>query len=225
MRNTFTGHVPEFPNKALHAIISEVLTFRKQLTVRPEFTSQSGWNDPLNAYMKKNIEKIAHTVVRVAHDISEGTGELTLARRIAEAKDTGTTAASQVDADSINTDDLVMSAPVINRPLPYNFTGSDKNLPQPTPEKIPNDWARSFICDLDALVVQITNLDSRSQAATINAPEVAQLQATLNELYMICLLKGGEANRTEIPTGVLPNEMPNTFNYGGEHDPKPTETE
>ena len=50
-QNTFRGANPEFPNLGIHFLLAEVIKFRKQLTVRQEFRSQSGWNDALNRYM------------------------------------------------------------------------------------------------------------------------------------------------------------------------------
>ena len=42
--NTFKGANTEFPNLGIHFILAEIIKFRKQLTVRQEFKSQSGWN-------------------------------------------------------------------------------------------------------------------------------------------------------------------------------------
>ena len=49
-QNTFKGANTEFPNLGIHFILSEIIKFRKQLTVRQEFKSQSGWNNALNRY-------------------------------------------------------------------------------------------------------------------------------------------------------------------------------
>ena len=41
-QNTFKGVNLEFPNLGIHFMLAEVIKFRKQLTVRQEFKSQSG---------------------------------------------------------------------------------------------------------------------------------------------------------------------------------------
>ena len=49
--NTFVGANLEFPNLGIHFILAEIIKLRKQLTIRQEFLSQSGWDNSLNNYM------------------------------------------------------------------------------------------------------------------------------------------------------------------------------
>jgi hypothetical protein len=42
----------------------------------------------------------------------------------------------------------------------------------------------------------------------ISQNESAMLRARLQELFAICQFKGGEANRSERPTGTLPSQEP-----------------
>lgn len=220
MKNTFTGAVLAFPNRGIHFMIAEVMTLRKQLFLRTEFKSQSGWNDAMNQYLKDELEKIAQTVKRITYSPSGDDPAVVREARIAEAKDTAKKLSDVFDGKSINSDDLVMPANVWEKELPYDLTGAHPDFPQPTLDRIPNDFARAFVVALDNYVVTATNLDSRTQPATINAYESAQLQALLNEMYAIAMIKGGEANRVDVPTGLAMSERPTTFNADGKYDPK-----
>jgi hypothetical protein len=218
MKNTFTGAVLAFPNRGIHFMIAEVMTLRKQLFLRTEFKSQSGWNDAMNQYLKDELEKIAQTVKRITYSPSGDDPAVVREARIAEAKDTAKKLADVFDGKSINSDDLVMPANVWEKELPYDLTGVHPDFPQPTLDRIPNDFARAFVVALDNYVVTATNLDSRTQPATINAYESAQLQALLNEMYAIAMIKGGESNRVDVPTGLAMSERPTTFNADGKYD-------
>jgi len=67
-QNTFRGSNVEFPNLGIHFILAEVIKIRKQLTVRQEFRSQSGWNDALNRYMVTEIEKLGDTLENITYN-------------------------------------------------------------------------------------------------------------------------------------------------------------
>lgn len=218
MRNTFTHMRTSFCNMGIWAIVTDYLQFRVQLLDRNEFTSQTGWNDALNGYLKRELEKLAETVKRATYSPSGSDPDSIREDRIADAKDTCRKLSDAFDGRSINADDLVMPSTSSEFHLNIDLSGQHPDHPQPTPGRIKNDWARNFITLLDTFAVKATNLDSASQPATINAPEAAQLLAYLNSAYAICHLKGGEANRSDVPTGLLPSEVPSTFNAGGEHD-------
>ena len=221
MKNTFTGAVTQFPNRGIHYLLAEVMTLRKQCFLRDEFVSLTGWNDALNLYLAQGLEKIAETVKRICYSPSGADPAAVRAQRIAEAKDTTTGLAAAFDGKSINSDDLVMPNVPLTRELIYDLTGAHPDYPQPTQENLPNDTARSFVTGLDYFVVMATNLDSRTQPSTISAFEGAQLLAMLNELYALTALKGGEANRSDVPTGLPMSLRPSTFNADGQHDPQP----
>jgi len=223
MQNTFTGAVLQFPNRGIHFLLAEVMTFRKQLTMRKEFTSQSGWDDAFNNYLKRQLEALCVTVKRVTYSPSAGDAEAVRQKRLEEAQDTSTGLAAAFDGKSINSDDSVMPAMTRDGEVTYDLTGADPDFPQPTVSLIPNDHARAVVGGLDNFVVTATNLDSRTQPSTINAAESVQLLHLLNELYSICMLKGGEENRTEIPTGLMPSQRADTFNADGAHDPTESE--
>jgi len=223
MKHTFTGLVPSFPNRGIHFLVTEALTFRKQLTVRPEFQSQSGWNDSMNGYIKRQLEALAQTVKRVTYSPSGADPTAVKDQRINEAKDSAHTLAESFDGKSINSDDLVMPAMGHEKSVPFDLSGNHPDFPQPTHDVVENDFARMLIIGLDNFVVTATQCDSRTQPATINAMESAQLQALLNELYATAMVKGGEANRVETPTGLMPSDRSGTFNADGSLDINPAD--
>ena len=220
MKHTFTGMVKAFPNRGIHFLVAEVLKVRRQLSVRAEFRSQSGWNDSLNAYIKRQLEALAQTVKRVTYSPSGSDPDAVKEKRVQEAKDTSTGLAEAFDGKSINSDDLVMPSGTLPREIPYDLSGAHPDYPQPTPDTVLNDFGRMLIIGLDHFLVIATQLDSRTQPVTINAMESAQLLNLLNELYAMCMKKGGEENRSETPTGLLPSQVSETFNADGGLDPE-----
>jgi hypothetical protein len=223
MKHTFTGLVPSFPNKGIHFLITEALTFRKQLTIRDEFRSQSGWNDAMNGYIKRQLEALAQTVKRITYSPSGSDPDAVKDQRIQEAKDTSLKLADVFDGTSINSDDLVMPSTGMPKTVPFELSGNHPDFPQPTHDIIENDFARTFVIGLDSFIVSASQLDSRTQPSTINAMESAQLQSLLNELYFVAEIKGGEENRVETPTGLMPSDRPGTYNYDGSLDINPAD--
>lgn len=205
-QSTFYGAVLSFPNRGIHAVLAEIIKFRRQAVLRSEFLSQSGWGDALNAYMVRELEKIKETVSRITYNPDARTKE-EIER---DAANVETTLAGGFNAASINTDDILVSSSQ-SIPIVWDLI-SDPNIPQLTPDNCPNDVARMFITGLDHLFVQCTRLDSRYQPQMITKSESAMIiNGYLNPLYTICQTKGGEANKSDIPTGVLPSLEETTF--------------
>ena len=209
MANTFDGANMSFNNQGIMLLLAEVIKFRKQMTVREEKNSQSGWNDALNAFMMEGVENLNQTVKRITYFpdlISKDDEEL-------RAADTSITQADIFNERALSADNVVMSAGPI-RPVTWDLTGTggDKDLPQLDEHNCPNDFMRAFITGLDSFFVQSTRLDSRWNAMTINKPESVQLLAALNALYTITQVKGGEVNRSDTPTGTMPSQEAATFN-------------
>lgn len=207
MANTFRNYHPETYNRGIYALCEELINFRKQLTVRPEIKSQSGWNDSLNTFMATRLERVADTLESVTYSPSGQTQE----ELEEQASDTTRSLHDDYNSTSVNTDNLLLPA---GRAIPFRWVldGSDPDIPQLTLADCPNDWAYAFITDLDSIFVDVTRLDSRSQPSTITKFESAAIRARLNELYTIVQRKGGEANRNDVPTGTLPSQEPGTLN-------------
>jgi len=205
-QNSFMGTVMEFPNQGIHFMLAELIKFRKQLTVRDEFRAQSGWSNPLNVYMVDELEKLADTLENITYNPENVTQEELEAR----AADTTRSLAEEYTVTSISTDNILMpTAPVRN--VVWLLDGTDPDIPQLTPATCPNDAGRGFIRGLDDFFVSLSRLDSRHQAMNITKYESVMMRAKLEVLYALCQRKGGEVNKSDIPTGTLPSQDPLTF--------------
>jgi len=209
IQNTFTGANLGFPNHGIHTLLAQVIQFRKQLTVRPEFRQQSGWNNELNAFMMAGLNELDITIRRIVYNPSGPAPENTLQRE-KEAADTSRDIRKEFDSRSLNADDLVLPA-AASRPVVHTLDGTDKDIPQPTSDLFPNEHARVFVAGLDDFFVQATRLDSRHDTLQITKYEGAMLHSLLNALFTICEVHGGEVNRSRIPSGTLPSQDAATF--------------
>ena len=218
MQNTFTGLVRQCTNAGIHAVVDEMMAFRMQLVKRPERASLSGWNDALNFFLLQQLEKIRRTVARVTYAPSSSNPEEVRALRMQQAGDINVTLGTLHNDGAVHYDDIMLATRERVREFPYDFTGADPNFPQPTPELFPNHWLRTFITELDAIVVGLTRLDSRHEPGTINQYESAQVTMMLQGLHTLAIEKGGAFNRNDIPDGVTPLEEKSTFNYSGAFD-------
>lgn len=206
--NSFKGTVLKFPNLGIHFVLAEVIKFRRQLTKRilAEFKSQSGWNDAMNRYMVGELEKLADTLERTTYNPDAASQE----QLEAQAADTKRSLADDYNERMISEDNLL--GPVeLDTAVVWNLTGADPDIPQLTPENCPNDVARTFIRQLDRFFTQMTRLDSRHQPNLITKYESSVMRAYLNTLYTMCKVKGGEVNRSDIPTGTLNADESKTF--------------
>ena len=124
-----------------------------------------------------------------------------------EAADTTKSLKDQFDANSPNTDGMLMPS-LTSKPVVHVVDGSDDNIPLLDPSKYQNDHLRLFVSGLDNFIVQMTRLDSRNDPQYISKDESAMVQGYLADLWTICEVFGGEANRTSTPTGTLPSQEP-----------------
>lgn len=204
--NTFKGANTEFPNLGIHFILAEIIKFRKQLTVRQEFKSQSGWNNALNRYMVTEIEKLGDTLENITYNPDN----LTLEELESQAGDSTRNVADDYNELALTQDNVLMPVGV-NRIVTWDLTGADVDIPQLMPSNCPNDAARSFTAALDNFFVELTRLDSRHQPYSLTKYESVMMRSLLNVLYTLTQRKGGEVNRSDIPTGTLPSDEAATF--------------
>ena len=204
--NTFKGANTEFPNLGIHFILAEIIKFRKQLTVRQEFKSQSGWNNALNRYMVTEIEKLGDTLENITYNPDN----LTLEELEAQAGDSTRNVADDYNELALTQDNVLMPVGV-NRIVTWDLTGADVDIPQLMPSNCPNDAARSFTAALDNFFVELTRLDSRHQPYSLTKYESVMMRSLLNVLFTLTQRKGGEVNRSDIPTGTLPSDEAATF--------------
>lgn len=211
--NTFYGANLEFPNLGVHFILAEIIKFRKQLTVRQEFKSQSGWDNALNSYMVTELEKLADTLENVTYNPD------TTPQEVLEVQSSDTTRSLNDDYNvhALAHDNIVMPTAPPKR-IVWDLSGDDEDIPQMTPDNCPNDSARSFITALDRLFVALTRVDSRFQPMMMTKYESTMMRNMLNTLYTITQRKGGETNRSDIPTGTLPSQENGTFQGNGNNN-------
>lgn len=206
-QNTFSGSNMQFANDGVHFLLAEIIKFRKQLAVRDEFKSQSGWSDPLNRYMVTELEKLADTLEVITYNPDPNTQE----ELEAFASDTTRSLEDDYNPLALNIDNVPMpNSP--DREVVWDLTGNDADIPQMTPVNCPNDAARAFVTELDSVFVTATRLDSRFQQNSITKYESVMMRNKLGTLYAMCQRKGGEVNKSDIPTGTLPTQDPATFN-------------
>ena len=204
--NTFVGTNMEFPNLGIHFVLAELIKFRKQLTVRQEFRSQSGWDNALNSYMVEELEKVADTLENITYNPDPTPKEVLEV----QAADMTRSLNDDYNVNALSLDNVVMPSAAPKRVV-WDLSGTDLDIPQMTPENCPNDSARSFITALDRTFVAMTRLDSRFQPTMITKYESTMMRSMLNVLYTITQRKGGEAMRSYIPTGTLPSQEDGTF--------------
>ena len=204
--NTFTGANLEFPNLGIHFILAEIVKFRKQLTVRQEFKSQSGWNNALNRYMVTEVEKLGDTLENITYNPDT----LTLEELEAQAGDSTRNVSDDYNELALTQDNVLMPVGV-NRKINWDLSGADVDIPQLNPGNCPNDAARTFTTALDNFFVELTRLDSRHQPYSLTKYESVMMRSLLNVLYTLTQRKGGETNRSDIPTGTLPSDETTTF--------------
>lgn len=204
--NTFRGYQLETNNHGIFAMCEEIINFRKQLTVRDEMKSQSGWGDTFNNFLIGRFERLADTLESVTYNPGPETQE----QLEANAADTSRSVLSDYSANSVNTDNVLMPA---GREVKFRWdlTGADPDIPQLTVVTCPNDWMYNLITGLDSLFTEITRLDSRFQKSYITKYESVMIRAKINELVTITQRKGGEVNRNDVPTGTLPSQEPGTL--------------
>lgn len=205
-QNTFHGANLSFPNRSIHFVLTEIIKFRKQLTVRQEGKSISGWNNALNTYLMGELEHLKDSLESITYspDIQ------TQAELEASAADTSGSLAANYSATSVHSDNVLMPTGP-SRPIVWDLTGADLDIPQVTPESHPNDFFRAFITGLDNFFTALTRLDSRWTPQSITKYESVMMTALLDELYSITQRKGGEENKSDVPTGTLPSHEEGTF--------------
>ena len=204
--NTFSGANLEFPNLGVHFVLAEIIKFRKQLTIRQEFRSQSGWSNALNNYMIEELEKLADTLENITYNPD------VIPKEILELQSADTTRGLSDDynAYAMSHDNVVMPT-ARPRQIVWDLSGNDPDIPQMTVENCPNDAARGFLTGVDHFFVEVTRLDSRHQPLMITKYESTMMRALLNILYTLTQRKGGEDNRSDIPVGTLPSQESGTF--------------
>src|SRR3990172_11451734 len=105
-QNTFKGANLVFPNRGVRTLLAEVMKFRKQLTKRDEFRSQSGWANALNQYMVEELNKLSDTLESITYSPdADDLDELE-----SQASDTTRTLEDDYNERAISSDNVLMPA-------------------------------------------------------------------------------------------------------------------
>ena len=204
--NTFDGANSKFPNLGLHFFVAEVIKFRKQLTVRSELRSQSGWDNALNHYMVVQLEALADTLETITYNPDHFAQE----ELEEQAGDTTRSLGDDYNERALSSDNVLMPVGSVRETV-WKLDGADVDIPQLTPANCPNDTFRAFVTGLDRVYCEATRTDSRHQTDNITKYESTVLRALLNSLYTLTQRKGGEVNKSDIPQGTLPSQEAATF--------------
>lgn len=199
--NSFEGIVKTFTNVGIHAFCAEIMTIRQQITVRNELRTRSGWDNSMQNYIVKALEKLRDTVENICYNPDV----LSQEELEAQAVDTTRSIADDYNTRAIASDNILMPN-TLPRTLAYVLDGTDLDVPIVDKNNCPNETLRLFIKGLDELMVQSTRLDDRNNRNLISKYSGAMLVSLINELYTLAVRKGGESNRLDIPVGVLPSQ-------------------
>ena len=119
---------------------------------------------------------------------------------------------------ALSSESVPMSAMFAHTTVAHDLTGRSKNLRQPTQYAVRNVGLRNICTLLDHLAVQCTHFDSRWGQSGINQMEHDQAETFLTRTFGICRTHGGRANLRPLISGVLPEDLDDSFNYEGNHD-------
>jgi len=201
MQNSFAGLRTKVGNLGCRAVIAEMISFRKNLTLKAEFDESSGWNDPLNQWMADELGRIRRTIGLVSTQKALADQEALNAQRKTDAANEDQTLKSRYSTSNpITADDIQLpSSAVPGNVLPYDFSGADPDIPQVFGKK--NTMLVEFCTQLDIAIKETTRLDCQGAGQTIPLQQGAMIVAMLDSLFTILQEKGGQANRRDIADG------------------------
>lgn len=226
MKHTFTGVRPEFPNYLVHEIIrAAIVPFRVELMRRPEAGGETQVTDSLRTYMLDNIQYIREQFQENAFTAVYDP-DVTLTERKAKRDvyvntvlDKSNTAEAQTRLESYtHSDEMLPAADSSVHSLTFDFTGlNDRDLAQPTPERVQNPLIRNTIIALDRIVVNMTVSHSADNPRTIIAQEAAAWITDVDGVYhMVDSFDPGKVPFH--PTALSLNEKDTMFNADGTYD-------
>lgn len=226
IKHSFTGLRKEFPNYLIHKIINEgILPLRKELMKRPESGGETQITDSLRTYMMTGLDYISrlfqtHAFTKVYDpDATLATRQQDRDSYINSVLDKSSTPESRSrQSDFTHSDNLLPAADAAVHSVSFDYVGlTDKDMAQPTPERVQNSVIREVIYGLDLLVVQMTVSHSADNPRTILAQEAARWLTDLDEIYYV--VDSYDPGTTPFhPTALSLNEKDNMFNADGSYD-------
>lgn len=229
MKHTFTGIRPEFPNFLIHKIINEaVLPFRIELMRRAETAAETQLSDNLRTYMLDNLQYLRSKLQTYAFtavydpDVTLETRKTNRDAYVNTVLDKSNTA--ELETRKVNfthSDELLGPADVTVHNVTFDYTGLvDKDMAQPTPDRIHNDIVRETVVGLDYMIVAMTRCHSADNTRTIMAQEAATFITDFVDLLYHNIDSHDPGVVPFHPTATSLNERDNLWNANGEFDPE-----
>lgn len=227
LKHTFTNVKTHFNNLIIHKIInSGILPFRIELMRRAESNGETQLQDDLRTYMLDCLQYLRELVQTYAHT-AVFHPDVTLADRkkqrdeyINTVLNRASTAEEQTRLPNFtHSDELLGAADQRIHTLTFDFTGKiDKDMAQPTRDRIHNPIIRETIIGLDLLTVKMTLSHSAHSARIIIAQEAADFISEIDNLYYN--IDSYDPGRVPFhPTATSLNERDNGWNADGLQDP------
>lgn len=227
MKHTFTNLRPHFANLVMHKIInSAILPFRVELMRRAESNAETQLQDDLRTYMLDCLQYLRSQLQAYAHTAVYQPNETLANRKLKRDEYINTiltktnTAEEQTRlATFTHSDEILGAADQLVHSVTFDYPGlTDRDMAQPTRDRIQNPIMRETVIGLDWLIVKMSNSHSASIPRVILAQEAADFITEVDNLYY---------NIDSYDPGVVPfhptatslNERDNGWNADGAFDP------
>lgn len=224
LKSTFTGLRSQFPNMAIHKVISEEFCpFREALARRSEFATPGLWEGPIVTFTQSWLDKFCNSIRGITHKDELAADTPLKERQQALAKHVERMI-SEESLEDIASDpnathgDLMLqpSSPRVQT-LAFDWTGNDPNYPQPTPGRFKDPSARVLITALDVLVVEMTNSPSSNGSRTVIKNDSAMWISWLADMFNIA--KNAATNRNPyVPEALQRGQYDHIWNADGGSD-------
>lgn len=226
MKHTFTGLRPEFANILIHEIIrNHIIPFRMEIMRRTEGGGETQVTDSLRTYLLDNLEHIRKQLQENAFT-AVYEPDVTLAERKAKRDGYINTVLNKQNTAEIQTrletfthsDELLPAADPSMHSVTFDYTGLlDRDMAQPTPERVQNNLLRAVVVALDKIVVNMSQSHSRDNPRTILAPEAARWISDIDGVYH--MVDSDDPGQSPFhPTAMSLNEKDSVFNADGSYD-------
>lgn len=227
MRHTFTGIKTMFANYLIHKIINENMRpFRVELMRRTEGGGEASQvTETLRTYMLDELQNIRTAIQTYAFTAVPDPEVLLADRKKRRDEHVNRMLDKKITAEDItreesftHSDELLEPADAAYWTVTFDYTGQfDKDMAQPTPERVQNDLLREVIVALDKIIVKMTRSHSSDNPRTILAQEAADFVNDLDLVYhAVDAFDPGKVPFR--PTAISLNERENFFNADGTFD-------
>jgi len=208
-QNSFMGTSLNVGNKGVRSVIDVIMHFRTQVTRTDEIKSIGGWSDPLNMILADGLQRMREHLARVTDDPDARVALQKERQQLkeAEAKDESVKLEELYQmTNPFTTDDVQLPATNMS-PLPYDFSGADKNYPQMSEPRFENVFLIQFVTELDYTVKDLSNLGCAEYGYVIPKDQSAMIHAHLETAFAILASQGGRSNMPRIINGTDADDL------------------